>query len=276
MPCGRIPIRIDKPAPRRAIIPALQIVQPSLCIVDIPAVAQGVLFAEGGGQRAGGGQRIAPCVVGVGHDARAAGIVAVGDIRPGFAHPRQLTPVLPCVGPRAVAQEVADLVRRQALAADARQQVAPARVVVAVGDGAHRRAETSGRIGILRLALDVAAVIVGIRPRPPRRLIVLADELVEAVVGVGRCVLAVGDGRDVPARVVGVGIRRPARFPCPDLSDMIGRSLPSFVGLSIFINVNPRCILSIAPVSTLRIRVIRQSDHIQGSYSNIVCICSIL
>ena len=40
---------------------------------------------------------------------------------------------------------------------------------------AHRRAEGSGRIGVLRLALDVAAVIVGIRPRLSRRLIVLAD-----------------------------------------------------------------------------------------------------
>ena len=108
-------------------------------------------------------------------DALAVGIVAVGDIRPGLAHPRQLTPVLPCVRPRAVAQEVADLVRRQALAADARQQVAPARVVVAVVDGAHRRAETSGRIGVLCLALDVTAVIVGICPCLSRRLIVLAD-----------------------------------------------------------------------------------------------------
>ena len=33
-------------------------------------------------------------------DAQAIGIVAVGDIRPGFAHPRQLAAVLPCVGPR--------------------------------------------------------------------------------------------------------------------------------------------------------------------------------
>ena len=150
-------------------------------------------------------------------DALAVGIVAVGDIRPGFAHPCQLAAMLPCVGPRAVAQEIADLVRRQALPADARQQIAPTRVAVAVSDGAHRRAETSGRIGILRLALDVAAVIVGIRPRPPRRLIVLAHKLVEAVVGVGRRALAVGDGRDVPARVVGVGIRRRAGFPRSDL-----------------------------------------------------------
>ena len=65
MPCGRIPIRIDKPAPPRVIIPTLQIVQPRFRVVDIPAVAQGVLFAEGGGHRAGGGQQIAPCVVGV-------------------------------------------------------------------------------------------------------------------------------------------------------------------------------------------------------------------
>ena len=34
-------------------------------------------------------------------DALAVGIVAIGDIRPGLAHPRQLTPVLPCVRPRA-------------------------------------------------------------------------------------------------------------------------------------------------------------------------------
>ena len=150
-------------------------------------------------------------------DALAVGIVAVGDIRPGLAHPRELAAVLPCVRPRAVAQEVADLVRRQALAADARQQIAPARVAVTVGDGTHRRTEAPGRIGVLRLALDVAAVIVGIRPRLPRRLIVLAHELVEAVVGIGRRALAVGDRRDVPARVVGVGIRRRAGFPRPDL-----------------------------------------------------------
>ena len=150
-------------------------------------------------------------------DALAVGIVAVGDIRPGLAHPRELAAVLPCVRPRAVAQEVADLVRRQALPADAREQVAPARIAVAVGDGAHRRAEGSGRIGVLRLAQDVAAVIVGICPRLSRRLIVLAHELVEAVVGIGRRALAVGYGGDVPARVVGIGIRRRAGFPRPDL-----------------------------------------------------------
>ena len=278
-------IGTNKPTPPRIIVPALQIIQPRFRVVDVSAVAQGVLCAEGGGQRAGGGQQIAPCVVGVGHDARAAGadkaghvalcvldvevlravvvhgqragrvvgkvqliavprqlhqlvaqimviicravngfrdalavgIVAVGDCLAGLAHPRELAAMLPCVRPRAVAQEVADLVRRQALPADAREQIVPTRVAVAVGNGALRRAETSRRVGILRLALDVAAVIVGIRPRLPNCLVVLAHELVEAVVGVGRRALAVGDGRDVPARVVGVGIRRRAGFPRLDL-----------------------------------------------------------
>ena len=285
MPCGRIRIRIDKPTPPRVIIPALQIVQPRFRVVDVPAVAQRVGRTKRRCHCTGCGQRIAPCVVGVGHDARAAGadkaghvalrvldveilrsivihgqragrvvgevqliaaprqlhqlvaqimvivrrtvdgfrdalavgIVAVGDCLAGLAHPRELAAVLPRVRPRAVAQEVADLIRRQALAADARQQVAPARVAVAVGDGAHRRAESSGRIGVLRLAPDVAAVIVGIRPRLSRRLIVLTHQLVEAVVGVGHRALAVGDRRDVPARVVGVGIRRRAGFPRRDL-----------------------------------------------------------
>ena len=53
---------------------------------------------------------------------------------------------------------------------------------------------------------DALAVgIVGIRPRLPRRLIVLANKLVEAVVGIGRRALAVEDGRDVPARCPSAG-----------------------------------------------------------------------
>ena len=138
-------------------------------------------------------------------DALAVGIVGIGDCLAGLAHPRQLAAVLPCVGPCPVAQEVADLVRRQTLAVDAREQIAPARVVVAIGNGAHRRAETSGGVGILRFAQDVPAVIVGIGPRLPRRLIVLAHELVEAVVGIGRRALAIRDGRDVPARCPSAG-----------------------------------------------------------------------
>ena len=202
MPCGRIPIRIDKPTPPRVIVPALQIIQPGFRVVDVSAVAQGVLCAEGGGQRAGGGQRVAPCVVGVGHDAGAAGADKAGHIALCVLDVEVLRAVV-AHGQRA--GRVVGEVQLIAAPRQLHQQVAPTRVAVAVVDGAHRRAETSGRIGILRLAQDVAAVIVGIRPRLPRRLIVLADELVEAVVGIGRRALAVGDGRDVPARCPSAG-----------------------------------------------------------------------
>ena len=59
-------------------------------------------------------------------DALAVGIVAVGDCLAGLAHPRELAAVLPRVRPRAIAEKIADLVRRQALPADAREQIAPA------------------------------------------------------------------------------------------------------------------------------------------------------
>ena len=41
-------IRIDKPSPDRVIIPAAEVVQARLAVVDIPAVAQGICSAEGG------------------------------------------------------------------------------------------------------------------------------------------------------------------------------------------------------------------------------------
>ena len=66
LPCGRIPIRIDKPTPPRVIVPALQIVQPRFRVVDIPAIAQGVDRTERRCHCTGCAQRIAPCVVGVG------------------------------------------------------------------------------------------------------------------------------------------------------------------------------------------------------------------
>ena len=184
----QIRIRIDKPTPRRIIIPALQIIQPRFRVVDVPAVAQGVLFAEGCGQRAGGGQRIAPCVVGVVHDARAAGADKAGHVA---------LCVLDVEILRAVAvhgQWAGRVVGEAQLVAAPRQlHQLVAQIMVIV-----RRAVDS-----LRDALAVG--IVGICPRLPRRLIVLAHELVEAVVGVGRRAPAVGDGRDVPARCPSAG-----------------------------------------------------------------------
>ena len=73
-------IRIDKPAPRRVIVPALQIIQPSFRVVDIPAVAQRVGRTKRRCHCTGCAQRIAPCVVAVGHNARAAGADETGHV----------------------------------------------------------------------------------------------------------------------------------------------------------------------------------------------------
>ena len=156
LPCGRIPIRIDKPAPTRIIVPALQIVQPRFRVIDIPAVAQGVLFAEGGGQRAGGTQRVAPCVVGVGHNARAAGIDEAGHVALCVLDVEVLRAV--AVHGQRAGRVVGEV---QLIAAPRQLHQLVAQIMVIV-----RRAVDS-----LRDAL--AVVVVGIRPRLSRRLIIL-------------------------------------------------------------------------------------------------------
>ncbi len=49
---GSIAVRIDKPSPDRVIVPAAEVVQARLAVIDIPTVAQGVRSAEGGGHAA--------------------------------------------------------------------------------------------------------------------------------------------------------------------------------------------------------------------------------
>ena len=85
LPRGSIAVRIDKPSPDRVIVPAAEVVQARLGVVDIPAIAQGICGAEGGGHGAAGGQGRAPGVVGVGHHLGAAGIDKTGDIALGIS-----------------------------------------------------------------------------------------------------------------------------------------------------------------------------------------------
>ena len=57
-------IRADKPPELRAIVPAVEVIQPGLGVVIIPPVAEGILFAHG-------------VAAGIGDGALAPGIVAV-------------------------------------------------------------------------------------------------------------------------------------------------------------------------------------------------------
>ena len=56
------------------------IIDPGFGIVDIPAVAEGIEFAQRVGHGAGGGQRIAPRIVGVRHHLRAAAVDQPGHV----------------------------------------------------------------------------------------------------------------------------------------------------------------------------------------------------
>ena len=58
-------IRVDESPGFGVIVSALEVVQPRLRIIDIPAVAEGVELTQRAGHSAGGGQRIAPRIVGV-------------------------------------------------------------------------------------------------------------------------------------------------------------------------------------------------------------------
>ena len=271
-------IRIDKPTGFGVIVPTAEVVQPRLRVIDIPAVAEGVEFAQCVGHGAGGGQRITPCVIGVRHHLRAAAVdqpghvalrvlqievlraivgdghgadlivgkmqscaavrlnnsdlrqrvtevgvacprslARVDDLAAGIAgvidaavladsvpagviaetdhfrvagsigagHLLQLAAVLPSIAPCAVIGKIADLVRCQQLSIIAGQQILPRAITVTIGDGIQRSTQRTSCVGILLLCEDIAAVVVGVDPRLARRLIVLAGQLVEAVVGIG-------------------------------------------------------------------------------------------
>ena len=142
-------IRIDKPSPDRVIVPAAEVVQARLGVIDVPAIAQGIRGAEGGGHSAAGIHKTGDIALGVlqieipvavvRHGRRASGVVGKVQLVAAPGHLRQL-----------IAQ-VREVVRR---AVD-RLGNALAIGIVAVGDAAaalaHRR--------------QLAAMLPGIRPR---------------------------------------------------------------------------------------------------------------
>ena len=82
---GSIAVRIDKPSPNRVIVPAAEVVQARFGVIDVPAIAQGIRGAEGGGHGAVGGHGRTPGVVGVGHHLGAAGVHKTGNVALGVS-----------------------------------------------------------------------------------------------------------------------------------------------------------------------------------------------
>ena len=145
---------------------------------------------------------IVRCAVDCLGNALAVGIVAVGDAAAGLAHGRQLTAMLPGIGPCAVGQGVAYGVVGDGFPVIRRQQVSPLAVVVAIGDGAPHCTQRTGGIGIFFFAENIAAIVIGIDPRLARCLVVLTDQAVKFVIVIRICVGPVRHRQNIAPRIV--------------------------------------------------------------------------
>ena len=202
-------IRIDKPSPNRIIIPAAEVVQARLAVVDIPAIAQGICSAEGGGHGATGGHGRTPGVIGVGHHLGAAGIDKTGDIALGIF---QVEIPVAVVRHGRRAQAVVGEVHPIAAPGQVRQSVAQVRVVVRCA------------VDCLGNALAVGIVAVG----DAAAALAHRRQLAAVLPGVGPCAVGqriaygiVGDGfpviRRQQVRPIGVAAGIGAAC-CPDVA----------------------------------------------------------
>ena len=108
-----------------------------------------------------------------------------------------------------VGEGIADRVIGDALSLVRGQQVLPCAVPVGEGlqPGRAGNQLAGGGIGVFLPAQDVPARVVGILGHLPRDRVVFPYKLVQTVVPVGdRLAVLVGDGRNIPVVVIGVGI----------------------------------------------------------------------
>ena len=192
-------IRIDKPSPDRVIVPAGEVVQARLGVVDIPAVAQGVRGAEGGSHGAVGGHGRTPGIVGVGHHLGAAGIDKTGDIALSIFQVEILDAV---IRHRRRANGVVGKMQLVAAPGHLRQLIAQVRVVVRCA------------VDCLGNALAVGIVAVG----DAAAVLAHGRQLAAMLPGVGPC--AVGQG--VAYGVVGDGLPIERRQQVRPISVAVG------------------------------------------------------
>ena len=136
-------------------------------------------------------------------DAVTVRIVGEGQRAAGLAHARQLAALRPGIRPLAIREQVADLIVLEAAAVVAGQQIAPAMAVrVPVGYRIQRRAKSARCIGIFALAQYVSCCAVRPGPSLSGSLVVLAGQLAQVVIDIGRRAAVCRDRRDVSAGVI--------------------------------------------------------------------------
>ena len=125
---------------------------------------------------------IVRCAVDCLGNALAVGIVAVGDAAAGLAHGRQLTAMLPGIGPCAVGQGVAYGVVGDGLPIERRQQVRP--IGVAVSIGCENGIWIFVIVIICQAALSyVAAIVIGVRPDIATGIVLRTDQTIILLAG---------------------------------------------------------------------------------------------
>ena len=203
-------IRIDKPSPNRVIIPAAEVVQARLAVVDIPAIAQGIHSTQRGGHGTADGHGRAPGVVGVGHHLGAAGIDKTGDFALGVLQVEILDTIIRHGrGTQAVVGKMQLVVAPGHL----RQLVAQVRVVVRC---AVDRLGNALAVGIVAVGDAAAALAHG------RQLAAVLPAVGPCAVGQGIAYGVVGDGLPIERRQqvqpIGVAVGIGAAC-CPDVAD---------------------------------------------------------
>ena len=204
-------IRIDKPSPDRVIIPAAEVVQPRLGVVDVPAIAQGIHSTQRGGHRTADGQGRTPGVIGVGHHLGAAGVYKTGDVALGIF---QVEIPVAVVRHRRRASGVVGKVQLVAAPGHLRQLVAQVRVVVRC---AVDRLGNALAVGIVAVG-DAAAALAHRR------------QLAAVLPGVGPC--AVGQG--IAYGVVGDGLPIERRQQVRPISVAVGIGLACCPDVAVF------------------------------------------
>ena len=116
-------------------------------------------------------------------------VVREGERRAVLLHGGKLPPALPRHAPAAVIRRVADSVVGYGFAVVGGEQIAPCSIPISVRDR-DGIGSLPVRIVVFGFRENVPAEVVGIVPRLARRRVVLPDELVQAVVGVGRAAVA--------------------------------------------------------------------------------------
>ena len=161
-------VRIDKPSPNRVIIPAAEVVQSRLGVIDVPAIAQGIHSTQCGRHGTTGGHGRTPGVIGVGHHLGAAGIDKTGDIALGVLQIEILDAV---IRHRRGTQAVVGEVHPIAAPGQVRQGVAQVGIIVRCAVGRLGNALAVGIVAVGDAAAALAhgrqltAMLPGIRPR---------------------------------------------------------------------------------------------------------------